>query len=61
VQGMEGDVIVLQDIFSFRQIGVDEHGKIAGKLAPTGIRPKFYERLETSGIHIPASVFIEEE
>jgi pilus assembly protein CpaF len=61
VQGMEGDVIVLQDIFSFRQIGVDEHGKIAGKLVPTGIRPKFYERLETSGIHIPASVFIEEE
>jgi pilus assembly protein CpaF len=61
VQGMEGDIIVLQDIFSFRQIGVDEYGKIAGKLAPTGIRPKFYERLETSGIHIPASVFIEEE
>jgi pilus assembly protein CpaF len=61
VQGMEGDVIVLQDIFSFRQIGVDEHGKIAGKLVPTGVRPKFYDRLETSGIHIPASVFIEEE
>jgi pilus assembly protein CpaF len=61
VQGMEGDVIILQDIFSFRQIGVDEQGKIKGKLIPTGIRPKFYERLETSGIHIPASVFIEEE
>ncbi|MDB4866279.1 MAG: CpaF family protein [Cohnella sp.] len=61
VQGMEGDVIVLQDIFSFRQIGVDEHGKISGKLVPTGVRPKFYDRLETSGIHIPASVFIEEE
>ncbi|TJY40729.1 CpaF family protein [Cohnella pontilimi] len=61
VQGMEGDVIVLQDIFSFRQTGVDERGKIIGKLVPTGVRPKFYERLETSGIHIPASVFIEEE
>jgi pilus assembly protein CpaF len=61
VQGMEGDVIVLQDIFSFRQTGVDEDGKIVGKLVPTGVRPKFYERLETSGIHIPASVFIEEE
>jgi pilus assembly protein CpaF len=61
VQGMEGDVIVLQDIFSFRQIGVDEQGKIAGKLIPTGIRPKFYDRLETSSIHIPASVFIEKE
>jgi pilus assembly protein CpaF len=61
VQGMEGDVIVLQDIFAFRQTGVDERGKIVGKLAPTGVRPKFYERLETSGIHIPASVFIDEE
>lgn len=60
VQGMEGDVIVLQDIFTFRQTGVDERGKIAGKLVPTGVRPRFYERLETSGIHIPASVFIEE-
>ncbi len=61
VQGMEGDVIVLQDIFAFRQTGVDERGKIVGKLVPTGVRPKYYERLETSGIHIPASVFIEEE
>lgn len=61
VQGMEGDVIVLQDIFTYRQTGVDERGKIVGELAPTGIRPKFYERLETSGIHVPASVFIEEE
>jgi pilus assembly protein CpaF len=61
VQGMEGDVIVLQDIFVFRQSGVDEHGKISGKLVPTGVRPKYFERLETSGIHIPASVFIEEE
>ncbi|WP_123043088.1 CpaF family protein [Cohnella candidum] len=61
VQGMEGDVIVLQDIFSFRQTGVDERGRINGNLVPTGVRPRFYERLETSGIHIPASVFIEEE
>jgi pilus assembly protein CpaF len=61
VQGMEGDVIVLQDIFVFRQTGIDENGKIIGKLVPTGVRPKYFERLETSGIHIPASVFIEEE
>ncbi|MBB3113827.1 pilus assembly protein CpaF [Paenibacillus phyllosphaerae] len=61
VQGMEGDVIVLQDIFTFKQTGVDERGRIAGKLAPTGVRPMFYERLETSGIHIPASVFVEGE
>jgi pilus assembly protein CpaF len=61
VQGLEGDVIVLQDIFMFKQAGVDANGKIIGKLVPTGVRPKFYERLETSGIHIPTSVFIEEE
>lgn len=61
VQGLEGDVIVLQDIFTFEQHGLDQNGKIIGKLIPTGVRPKFYEQLETSGIEIPASVFIEEE
>ncbi|QZY55404.1 CpaF family protein [Crassaminicella profunda] len=61
VQGLEGDVIVLQDIFIFKQQGVDEQGKIIGKLIPTGIRPKFYENLTTSGIHIPTTVFMEEE
>ncbi|MDP4163823.1 MAG: CpaF family protein, partial [Bacillota bacterium] len=61
VQGMEGDIIVLQDIFSFKQQGVSTEGKIIGRLAPTGVRPKFYDRLETSGIHIPAGVFIEGE
>ncbi|MCA0983412.1 CpaF family protein [Halobacillus yeomjeoni] len=61
VQGLEGDVIVLQDIFTFQQTGISEEGKIFGKLIPTGVRPKFYDKLETSGIHIPASVFVEEE
>ncbi|PAB58371.1 CpaF family protein [Anaeromicrobium sediminis] len=61
IQGLEGDVIVLQDIFVFKQQGVDDQGKIIGKLVPTGIRPKFYETLTTSGIHIPTSVFMEEE
>lgn len=61
VQGMEGDVIVLQDIFEYKQTGVDINGKIQGYLAPTGVRPKFYERLSESGIHIPTSVFVHEE
>ncbi|WP_423410802.1 CpaF family protein [Heyndrickxia sp. MSNUG] len=61
VQGMEGDVIVLQDVFTFKQQGVNDAGKIIGRLVPTGVRPKFYERLEASGIHIPANVFIESE
>jgi pilus assembly protein CpaF len=61
VQGIEGEIIVLQDIFSFKQEGLNSEGKIIGRLVPTGVRPKFYERLEASGIHIPASVFIDNE
>lgn len=58
VQGLEGDVIVLQEIFRFEQTGVDTEGRVIGEIVPTGIKPKFYERLETSGIHIPSSVFV---
>ncbi|MFD1037354.1 CpaF family protein [Virgibacillus byunsanensis] len=61
VQGMEGDIIVLQDIFSFDQKGLDENGKVIGKLVPTGVRPKFYERMENSGMFISPDVFIEKE
>ncbi|WP_429472427.1 CpaF family protein [Neobacillus sp. B4I6] len=61
VQGMEGEIIVLQDIFSFKQEGLNSEGKIIGRLVPTGVRPKFYDRLEASGIQIPSSVFIENE
>ncbi|WP_088036694.1 CpaF family protein [Evansella clarkii] len=61
VQGLEGDIIVLQDIFTFEQQGKDENGRIIGKLVPTGVRPKFYERLENSGITIAPNVFINNE
>lgn len=57
VQGMEGDTITLQDIFIFTQEGVDEKGKIKGKLKATGIRPKFAEKFEPAGIHLPPSIF----
>jgi pilus assembly protein CpaF len=56
VQGMEGDVIVMSDIFAFEQQGI-ENGKIIGRLKPTGIRPKFYERIEASGISLPPNIF----
>src|SRR2546423_1121862 len=56
VQGMEGDVIVMQDIFVFEQTAVVE-GKIQGRLRPTGIRPKFVEKVDASGIHLPPNVF----
>lgn len=61
VQGLEGDVIVLQDIFTFRQTGVGPDGKIQGSLVPTGVRPKFYEQMEEHGIYLPPSIFIETE
>ena len=51
VQGMEGDVIVMQDVFVFEQTGVVE-GRIQGRLKPTGIRPHFVERFEVMGIHL---------
>jgi pilus assembly protein CpaF len=56
VQGMEGDVIVLSDLFVFEQTGV-EAGKVIGRLRPTGIRPRFMQIIETSGIHLPPNIF----
>jgi len=61
VQDLEGDMVILQDIFAFNQQGIDKSGKVVGKMTATGIRPKFYDRLETSGIQIPASIFNVEE
>lgn len=57
VQGMEGEVIILQDLFTFRQTGVDENSRIKGTFQSTGIRPKFIQRLETSGIKLPPDIF----
>jgi pilus assembly protein CpaF len=57
VQGMEGDVVVLQDVFLFEQTGLDERGKIVGQLRPTGIRPKFVEAFESQNIYLPPNIF----
>lgn len=56
VSGMEGDVITMTDIFVFEQSGF-ENGKIIGRLRPTGLRPKFMDKIESSGIHLPPSIF----
>jgi len=56
VSGMEGDVITMTDIFIFEQTGF-ENGQIVGRLRPTGLRPKFMDKIETSGIHLPPSIF----
>lgn len=56
IQGMEGDIITMSDIFEFEQTGV-EAGKVIGRIRPTGLRPKFIDKIEVSGIHLPPSVF----
>jgi pilus assembly protein CpaF len=57
VAGMEGDTIVLTDIFRFEQTGQTPEGKIIGQLKPTGIRPLFTPRLENAGFKLPPEVF----
>jgi pilus assembly protein CpaF len=57
VQGMEGDTIVLQDIFRWREYGVDANGKIQGALLPTGLVPKFISRLEEHGQKVDRALF----
>jgi pilus assembly protein CpaF len=56
VQGMEGDIIVLQDIFTFQQEAF-ENGKVIGRIQPTGVRPRFMPKIEDAGIQIPPQVF----
>jgi len=57
--GMEGNVIVMQDIFRFEQRGVDRDGRVQGEFQPTGVRPKFAERFKLIGFQLPADVFDE--
>jgi len=56
VSGMEGDVITMTDIFVYEQTGV-EAGKVVGRLRPTGLRPKFMDKIEAAGISLPPSIF----
>ena len=57
VAGMEGDVIVLSDIFKFNQKGVTTDGKVLGEISATGIRPNFTPRLEAAGFKLSAEIF----
>jgi pilus assembly protein CpaF len=56
IQGMEGDVITMTDIYVFEQTGF-ENGKVIGRLRPTGLRPRFMDKIEQAGIRLPASIF----
>ena len=57
VTGMEGQQIVMQDLFTFRQTGVDENGKIIGTFKPTGAMPTFFDTLKSRGISLDPRIF----
>jgi pilus assembly protein CpaF len=56
---MEGDTITMQEVFQFERSGVNADGQVIGRFRPTGIRPRFAERLKASGLQLPR-VFFEE-
>ena len=56
VQGMEGEVITMSTLFEFEKIGI-ENGKVVGRFKPTGLRPKFMEKIEAAGIRLPPNIF----
>jgi hypothetical protein len=57
LQGMEGDTILLQDIFKFQQYPRAENGRSGGELVASGLRPKFLDKLAEEGIDVPAKAF----
>ena len=59
VLGMEGDVIIMQDIFRFKQLGIDQNARAYGQFEATGVRPTFVPRLEAAGIKLPSNLFVE--
>ncbi len=59
VMGMEGDVIITQEIFRFKQMGIDPNGRANGQFEATGVRPGFVSRLEAAGIKLPSNLFQE--
>jgi len=57
IVGMEENVITMQEIFNFEKLGIDERGRVLGRFRPTGIRPRFTDRLRISGIALPMEMF----
>ena len=57
ITGMEGEIVTMQEIFAFRQTGIDAHGKVEGYFQATGIRPKFADKLHHQGIALPDAMF----
>jgi len=59
VMSMEQDVIIMQDIFRFKQLGIDQNGRAFGQFESSGVRPSFVGRLESKGIKLPSNLFQE--
>ncbi|HBI45660.1 MAG TPA: pilus assembly protein CpaF [Planctomycetales bacterium] len=59
VMNMEQDMIIMQDIFRFKQVGIDQNGRAFGQFEATGVRPSFVNRLEQAGIKLPSNLFQE--
>ena len=57
ITGMEGEMITLQEIFTFKQTGTDDKGAVAGYFCATGVRPRFAERLRNFGVEVPENLF----
>jgi pilus assembly protein CpaF len=57
ITGMEGDVITIQDIFTFERGGLDQDGRVLGRFRATGIRPKCADKLLASGVRLPMDMF----
>jgi pilus assembly protein CpaF len=57
ITGMEGNVVTMQDVFTFKRTGMGENGQVLGQFASTGIRPRFLEKLRISGVELPPSTF----
>jgi pilus assembly protein CpaF len=59
ITGMEGETITMQEIFQFERKGVDKDGRVIGRFRPTGVRPRFAERLKQYGMQLPRAFFEE--
>jgi len=57
ITGMEGEIITMQEIFTFEKVGLTQEGKVVGRFKATGVRPKVCERLKACGIHLPGDMF----
>ena len=57
ITGMEGNVVTMQDVFTFKRTGIGENGQVEGQFVSTGIRPRFLDRLKLSGVELPPGTF----